>query len=112
MPLIKGFELKVLTSSIDMGTPLNNSLHSYVYNYGSSDVEISWEDQDQHFKETVRSGDSLHVQPFIKHAFACATQDASLVIMRVSGSINLAVQREISYFAHVDRVFHEDQCWF
>ena len=38
--------------------------------------------------------------------------DGELYVVRVSGSVNLATQRELSYMANVERVFNETKCWF
>ena len=88
------------------------SLHTYIYNYGNSDVIICWENEGRTFQETFRKDDSLYMQPFVNHGFSCATGNGKLYVVRVSGSINLTTQRELSYFANVERVFNETKCWF
>ena len=50
--------------------------------------------------------------PFVKHGFRCSSGDGKLFVVRVSGSINLATQRELSYMSDVERVFNETKCWF
>ena len=50
--------------------------------------------------------------PFVKHGVSCANGAGNLYVVRVSGSVNLSTQRELSYMANVDRVFNETKCWF
>ena len=39
-------------------------------------------------------------------------EGGELYVVRVSGSVNLASQRELSYMANVERVFNETKGWF
>ena len=110
MPLLKGFSFEVLTDQLEKN--MITSLHAYIYNYGDSDVVICWEDEGCIYQETISKHDSLYMQPFVKHGFSCAKGDGKLYIVRVSGSVNLATQRELSYMANVERVFNETKCWF
>lgn len=112
MPLMKGFDFKILTSTTQMESPLSSSLHSYIYNYGSTDIEICWEEEGCRYTEVIHPSDSVYLQPFIRHAFARLNPEAYLFIARVSGSINLTTQKELSYFPNIERVFSEDRCWF
>ena len=110
MPLVKGFSIDVLTDQ-----PTNNlitSLHTYVYNYGNSEVNIYWEKDGHTYKETIRKHDSLYMQPILNHGFSCLSGNGNLCVVRVSGSVNLATQRELSYMANVERVFNDTKCWF
>ena len=52
------------------------------------------------------------MQPFVKHGFSCSSGNGKLYLVRVSGSVNLVTQRELSYMANVERVFNETKCWF
>jgi len=110
MPLVKGFSLEVLTNHIENN--LITSLHTFIYNYGNSDVNICWENDGHTYKETIKKFDSLYIKPFINHGFSCSDDDGNLYVVRVSGSINLSTQRELSYMSNVDRVFNETKCWF
>ena len=110
MPLLKGFSIEVITDQ-----PVNNlitSLHSYVYNYGNSTVLLSWENEGCSYQETINSHDSFYMQPFVKHGFSCSSGDGNIYVARVSGCVNLATQRELSYMSDVKRVFNETKCWF
>ena len=110
MPLLKGFSFEVLTDQLEKN--MVTSLHTYVYNFGDSNVVLSWENEGCSYQETISKHDSLYMQPFVKHGFSCAKGDGKLYIVRVSGSVNLATQRELSYMANVERVFNETKCWF
>jgi len=88
------------------------SLHTFIYNFGNSDVIMCWEHKGHTYKETIRKHDSLYMHPFVKHGFSCASGAGNLYVVRVSGSVNLATQRELSYMANVERVFNETKCWF
>ena len=110
MPLVKGFSIEVLTDQPEKN--MITSLHTYIYNFGNSDVIMCWEHKDHSYKETIRKHDSLYMQPFVKHGFSCVNGVGNLYVVRVSGSINLATQRELSYMANVERVFNETKCWF
>ena len=88
------------------------SLHTYIYNYGSSEIIIYWEDEGISYQEKIQSNDSLYIQPFINHGFSCSAKNGKLFIVRVSGSINLATQRELSYMSNIDRAFNEKKPWF
>ena len=67
---------------------------------------------EQIYKETIKKHDSLYIQPFLNHGFSCLSGNGNLYLVRVSGSVNLATQRELSYMANVERVFNETKCWF
>ena len=110
MPLVKGFSIEVLTDQQENN--LITSLHTYIYNYGDSDVILSWENEGCSYQETISKHDSLYMQPFIRHGFSCARGDGVLYVVRVPGSVNLATQRELSYMANVERVFNETKRWF
>ena len=110
MPLLKGFTIEVLTDQLQKN--MITSLHGYIYNYGDSEVIICWENEGCTYQENIRKHDSLYIQPFVNHGFSCAQGDGKLFVVRVSGSVNLTTQRELSYMANVERVFNETKCWF
>ena len=110
MPLMKGFSFEVLSS--EKNNNLITSLHSYVYNYGSSDVILSWEDKGHFFTEIIHSHDSFYMEPFVKHGFSCLNEDGKLYVVRIPGSVNLVTQKELSYMPNIDRVFDETKQWF
>lgn len=111
MPLLKGFSIEVLTKR----QPVNNlftSLHTYNYNYGDSDIIIYWEYEGRDYEQILKKHDSLYIQPFINHSFSCLSGDGKLYVVRVSGSLNLQTQKEMSYMTNIDRTFNETLCWF
>ena len=113
MPLMKGFDIEVLNKSIDMNNSFESLLHYYVYNYGENDIKFNWELNDVKYDEILHSGDSLYIQPLIKHAFSnYSGRDAGLLVIGVSGSINLLVQKELSYFSDIKRIANETKQWF
>ena len=110
MPQVKAFSIEVLTEKL-----INNmvtSLHTYIFNYGEFDIEISWEHNGSTFNEVIKRFDSVYIQPFIKHGFSFKTHSANLFLVRVAGSINLSTQRELSYMANIDRTYNETKPWF
>jgi len=112
MPLMKGSDIEVLTDEADLTNGFVSSLHSYVYNYGDTAVTFRWQDGDNSFEDVVQPGDSIYIQPFVRHAFGNRGRaNGQLFTIRVSGSVNLATQRELSFFADVDRII-ESKCWF
>jgi len=54
----------------------------------------------------------MYMQPFIRHSFNSSNKEARLIVLGVSGSINLSAQRELSYFSDSERVAHETRKWF
>ena len=110
MPLLKGFSLEVISKKISNN--LITSLHTYIYNYGSSEIIVYWEDEGVSYQEKIQSNDSLYIQPFINHGFSCSGKNGKLFIVRVSGSINLATQRELSYMSNINRAYNEKKPWF
>ena len=107
---MKSFSLKVITKKLE--NDLISSLHTYIYNYGNCDVLISWEVDGKIYNDTIKKNDSLYMQPFINHGFSCKNGFGELLIVRVSGSVNLTTQKEMSHFANIDRFFNETKCWF
>ena len=112
MQLVKGFDLVVLKNSRDISYPFHNSLHWWIYNYSDTPAEITWILGDKEFNNILETHDSVYIQPFIPYAFSNKGHGtARLCSVGVGGSINLAAQRELSYFSSVDRVIEQQQ-WF
>ena len=112
MPLMKGSDIQVLVEDFLDKQFLHSSLHSYVYNYGDSAVAFRWHNGEGQHDEVLEPGDSVYIQPFVKHAFANrGSENGSVIAIRVSGSVNFSTQKELSYFADVDRII-ESKCWF
>jgi len=110
MPLMKGFAIDVLANRD--AQPFSTSLHEYVFNYGNVPATVHWKSNDAWFQETIHPNDSMYIKPFIAHAFTTAsTPPAKLCVMRVSGAVNLATQKELSSFHDLNRII-ESTCWF
>ena len=52
------------------------------------------------------------MQPFVNHGFICEKGNGKLYLVRVSGSVNLGTQKELSYMPNVERVYNEKKSWF
>ena len=112
MPLMKGFDIEVLPGQ-EKGEPLENSLHQYVYNYGTAPIAFTWEHDGATHSDILRSGDSAYLQPFIKHWYKNPDAgDAHLVTVGISGAVGLTAQRELSAFPDSKRIARETQRWF
>ena len=112
MASMKGFDIEILAQEAQLDTPFVSSLHSYVYNYGDSGTNVKWMKDEESFEDTINPGDSLYLKPFVKHAYANTSgRNAKLLVVRVSGAVNITTQKELSYFADTDRVI-ESKCWF
>lgn len=118
MPLVKAFKLQLNETTAANVPDLTYGLHSYLFNYSDASAVLRWEKDGKMFEDILAPGDSAYVQPFIK--FDCYKQtssndsndETSLFLVGIPGSINLSVQREMSAFAHFDRVVSEDKCWY
>ena len=113
MPLMKGFNIGILTKENDTKNGFFSSLHQYAYNYGQCKITFEWEIDGNTRNDVFHPGDSMYIQPFIRYSFCSPTgKDAKLLVLGVSGSINLSAQRELSYFSNPKRVAHETRKWF
>ncbi len=110
MPQVKGFNIRVLKKYAEKN--MITSLHSYIFNYSDDDIIIHWEDEGLNYEETIRKNDSIYIQPFVNHGFSCKSQNGKLYVVRAPGSMNFIAQKELSYFANIDRVFSETKAWF
>lgn len=112
MPLAKGFDIEVLQNTKRSAFPLRNSLHGWIYNYGVAPARFSWTINGKEFDDILEPGDSVYVQPFVSYAFSnSGIGNATLCSMGVGGSVNLTVERELSYFSHRDRIIEKER-WF
>ena len=113
MPLVKGFNIIVLSQEGSIEHAFVSSLQQYIYNYGQHPVKITWLYEEMEYSKLLDIGDSCFILPFVKHYFTnTANGNASLVNIRVSGAVNLSTQRELSYLSSVDRVAYEKTKWF
>ncbi len=113
-PYLKGFELTVLSPGpADAGQEgtFRHSLHEYIYNYGSEPVSVVWGDGRE---QTLESGDSAFIQPFVPHGFQATGGEAHLVMIRVPGNFTDAVFDEYAAFpaSGRSRVAGETEVWF
>ena len=108
---MKGFDIEVLTNSLK--EPSSKNLHSYFYNYGNSLAGFSWWDNGGVFHDELNSGDSLYLNPGIKHAFYNKEKDnAKIIELSIPGALNLQTQIELSAFSNIERVAYETKEWF
>jgi methylphosphonate synthase len=113
LPNVKGFNVEILSNDIQEEDMFETSLHSYIYNYTNAKIEIIWIHNNKQFSKILQNGDSIYIQPFIKHGFKNDLGiKSALCISRVSGSMNICTQKELSYFNDISRVANENQCWF
>ena len=113
MPSLKAFTLDILSNNVRKKDFFETSLHSYIYNYGDTNVQLVWTYKDKKYTKTLKPADSMYIQPFVKHGLKNKTKtDAKVCIARVGGSVNFCTQKELSYFTNVARVAKENQCWF
>ena len=111
MPHMKGFDIVVMNAQKPVAD-FNSNLHSYVFNYSEEVIELCYEDGGQTYFDKLAPGDSVYLLPFVKHGFSCSSDGGRLFVARASGAINLATQKELSYFSDVQRAISEQKCWF
>ena len=72
-------------------------MHSYIYNFGDNPINFSWvkeNNKKDNLLDKIMPGDSIYVEPFVKHAFSSIDDNAGkLFIFRVSGAVSLEVQK-------------------
>jgi transcriptional regulator with XRE-family HTH domain len=113
LPQVKGFSIDVMSNELTLDNNLSSGLHSWIYNYGKSDVALIWDDGETTTSTVIEPHDSMYIQPFIRYAYAnTGSEIGTLCEVRVPGTVNLATQRELSYMSEVGRVFCEDRVWF
>jgi len=112
LPSINGFDMEIASSKNENSSPLNSSLHTYIYNYGDESFEFYWIFDGKEYQETIYPDDSIYLEPFIEHKFfTSSTSNANIFMFRVPGGINLEVQKEISSYADSARIIESKQ-WF
>jgi uncharacterized RmlC-like cupin family protein len=113
MPLMKGFDIQPLQRQIPIDKGTDNSLHTWAYNYGNENIGLSWYANGEVHKEVLHPGDSMIMQPYVPHSLSNPSDgDARLVSIGVPGALNLAAQKELSYFTSGERVAKETKKWF
>lgn len=113
MPQVKSFDIHVNTQQEIPEAMLKSALHTYLYNYSDSSVQLSWNYQDQAHRAELAPGDSAYVQPWIAYQLAnVSSEQARIFMVGIPGAVNLGTQKEMSSFANFSRVIEEDKCWF
>jgi methylphosphonate synthase len=100
-----------MLSQDDSSLDLEVGLHQYVYNIGNTDVILNWSYNNKQFKETIHSGDSAYLKPFLQHNFRGS---GKLLVLRLGGKITGDSQRELSFVGKrsVKRAINESLQWF
>jgi len=112
MPLMNGFDIEIQSEDCSDSGTFISSLHNFVYNYGKNPINFRWNKGSEWFDEILYPEDSIYIQPFVKHLFwNKGKNEGKIFVFRVSGSINLTVQKELSSFASTERII-ETQPWF
>ena len=114
MPLVKSFNIEILSNASLTSPEFENGLYTYVFNYSSGTAMLFWRFEKKIYSEILEPEDSVCIQPFIPYGYRKHSphEDVKLFSVSIPSSINLSVQREMSGFATFDRVASEDKCWF
>ena len=106
----KALEIKVMKSD-NTDLDLESGVHQYVYNVGSTPVQINWKSDNQNYDETINPDDSLYLKPFVKHSFS---GNGKLLVLRIGGKISGDSQRELSIVGkkNASRAISETMQWF
>ena len=113
MPLLRGSIVDVMSNKPDLNYPIQRSLHSYLFNFSDSPIDLLWEYDNEVFANTVNPGDSLYLKPFIKYAFGNPSMgNARILVIGISGAVGLQAQRELSTLTNPSRVIDELEPWF
>ena len=92
-------------------TRVFHACHEYLYNFGSEDVEIKVASK----RVVMQPEDSCYIQPFTDYsAAAMGASQASILSIRLSGSINHLVAQEFGHIAPSSRMraVYEICQWF
>jgi len=114
IPNLKSFDVHVLSTKVKKEDLFDTSLHSYIYNYGETNVLMVYINNGEQYTQLLKAGDSAYVQPFVKYGFQKTLDGglSSVFVARVSGGVNFCTQKELSYFLDIERVARENTCWF
>ena len=110
LPFSKAFEIRILDSD-SSELDLKSGLHQYVYNIGDSSISINWEYGKKIFCDSINSGDSLYMKPFVNHNFR---GHGKLLVLRIGSKIAGDSQRELSVVGkkNAKRAISETMQWF
>jgi len=135
-PDLKTFDMEVLDSAIP-GEDLRCGLHTFIYHFGSTPVELRWDQPlgksggAKVHTATIHPGDSAYVAPLVVHRFAVCTafptvsdevnpngsacgKGRRLVIVRIPGHLTGETLTEFATFAADgrERVGAETMQWY
>jgi len=114
-PFTRGLEIDVLGGGADPAR-LETGLHQYVYCLGPAPVRLRWEHRGSGYEETLEPGDSLYVEPFVRHGFSlpAGRGAARLLALRIAGKTRLEGMAELGAMPPegVARVAAEDRQWY
>ncbi len=110
LPFSKSFEVCIFDSD-SQELDLESGSHQFVYNIGDSSISINWEYEKKKYCDSVNSGDSLYMKPFVKHNFR---GNGKFLILRIGGKIAGDSQRELSVVGrkNAKRAISETMQWF
>jgi uncharacterized RmlC-like cupin family protein len=98
------------------GAAIVTPLHTYLYNFNKSSVQLEWGEQYEH-KLLVNADDSVYIYPLVQYrmsSLSAATTDATLLMVRLPGSLSGNVITEFAAFAASGRLRtgNESKCWY
>jgi hypothetical protein len=118
-PLLKSFSIEVMCENLTVSPTdwLTHGLFEYVYNYGSEDVLLFW---DESHTDILHPGDSAVINPMTKHAFAPQKYMAQsgiggkLYVVRAPGLMTEDALDEYGKFClpNRDRSLFETKVWY
>ena len=116
LPGVTFHRISVNSADSDFRPDFTAGTHTYLFNYSETDCHVVWEYGGEVFRDTLRKGDSLYIQPQTPHSFHIAESDsgavAELVCVGVPSAIDQEVQLELSNMGDFSRVIQESKCWF
>ena len=113
MPLLRGSILDVVSNKPDLNYPIQRSLHSFIFNFSDTPIDLLWVSDNEVFSNTINPGDSLYMKPFIKYAFGNPSMgNARILVVGISGAVGLQAQRELSTLTDPSRIINELEPWF
>lgn len=95
------------------GHILNSQFHQYIYNYGESNIEFLY-GENLEYKKILNKDDSLYIKPFTNYLFNKIENDGNIIIIKLSGQINLNVLNEFASFEEKGKIRcqTEDSKWW
>jgi len=131
-PDLKTFDVEVLEAAAP-GEPLRCGLHTFVYHFGTTPVEMSWEGGGRSHTVKLRPGDSAYVAPMVEHRFSAgagaaeaddggcanpngraAAEGRRLFLVRIPGHLTGETLAEFATFSAFgrERVGRETLQWY